>query len=249
MNLVYLTTDDPLYLPAFFERVLGHSEEKTLAVYIAPPLYKNESATAAARKYLRTFGLTDFLNLAARVALAKLKRQSIAWACAQRHVPCATVADVNAPAFLEELRRLGPDLIISVSCPQLYKAPLIGLPRKGILNLHGAILPRYRGVMPSFWMMAKGETQAGVSIYFVNEKLDAGDLCGQKIFEIHRDETLDGFLRRSKKIAAELLLDTLRRIRKQKVTRRPLDLSKGSYYSWPDKESVKEFRARGRKVW
>lgn len=249
MNLVYLTTDDSLYLPAFFERVLEHCEEKTQAAYIVASPDKSETGAAAARKYFRTFGFTDFLNLVARVAVAKFKHQSIASVCARRNVPCSIVADVNGPEFLDELRKLEPDLIISVNCPQLFKAPLIGLPKKGILNLHDSILPQYRGVMPSFWMMANGETEAGVSIYYFDEAIDASDLCGQREFTIHRDETLDRLLHRSKKIAAELLLDTLRRIRKGKVNRHRLDLLKGSCYSWPDKEAVQQFRARGRKVW
>jgi methionyl-tRNA formyltransferase len=249
MNVIYITTDDPLYLPAFFARVLEHGNDKVAAVFIAPPLYKNESARAAAMKYFRTFGLMDFAGLAWRVALAKLKRQSISAVCCSKNVPCSQVADVNVADFLERLKGYSPDLIISVSCPQIFKKPLIDLPKKGILNLHGAILPQYRGVMPSFWMMANGEAKAGVSIYFVNEKIDAGDLCGQRVFDILRHETLDQFLRRSKRIAADLTLATLRRIKKGKITRTPLNLSHGSYNSWPDAAAVQRFRAAGRRMW
>src|SRR5439155_302270 len=112
-------------------------------------------------------------------------------------------ADVNAPEFLAELSRLAPDILISVSCPQIFKKPLIELPPLGILNIHGAILPQYRGVLPSFWMLANGEKKAGVSIYYVDTRIDAGELCGQRIYDIPPDETLDGFLRRSKTIAAD----------------------------------------------
>jgi hypothetical protein len=58
-------------------------------------------------------------------------------------------------------------VIVSVSCPQIFKKELIELPARGCLNVHGASLPQYRGVMPSFWMLANGERQAGVSVYFV----------------------------------------------------------------------------------
>lgn len=249
MKLVYITTNDPLYLPAFFERVLDHCAETTAAVYIAPPLYKNESSWKAAKKYYRTFGFFDFVMLGWRVMLAKIKRQSIAHACRRRGIPCSIVGDVNAPVFLETLKACSPDVIISVSCPQIFKKPLIALPPKGILNLHGAILPHYRGVMPSFWMMANAETKAGVSIYFVNEKIDAGDLCGQKIFNIGRHESLDQFLQRSKRIAADLLLATLLRMAKGKVRREPINLAQGSYYSWPDADAVKRFRAAGHSIW
>jgi len=156
---------------------------------------------------------------------------------------------VNAQAFLEELVALRPDVVVSVSCPQIFERSLIDLPRKGCLNVHGSILPSYRGIMPSFWMLANGERQAGVSIYFVNEQIDAGDLCGQRTFDIDPNGSLDEFLRRSKALAADLLIEVLRAIEQDYVTRTPLDLTKGSYYSWPDRQAVERFRASGRRLW
>jgi methionyl-tRNA formyltransferase len=103
--------------------------------------------------------------------------------------------------------------------------------------------------MPSFWMLANGEEKAGVSIYFVNEQIDAGDLCGQRVFDILPDDSLERFLRRSKKIAAELLLEVLQQLEDGSLTRAPLDLSEGSYYSWPDRSAVERFRAAGRRLW
>jgi methionyl-tRNA formyltransferase len=164
-------------------------------------------------------------------------------------VAASVAEDMNADAFLDELRALEPDVLVSVSCPQIFKKPLIDLPRLGILNIHGAILPQYRGVMPSFWMLANDEKQAGVSIYFVNEQIDAGDLVGQRVFDILPDDSLESFLRRSKKIAAELLLEVLKELEDGSPARTPLDLSQGSYYSWPDKSAVERFRAAGRRVW
>ena len=249
MKLVYLTTDDPLYLPAFFERVLQDHAADTLAVYAAPALYRRQTPAQAAWRYARTFGLGAALGLTKRLAAARVKGQSIAEVCRRRRVPYAPVRDVNAPEFLDQLRRQGPDLLVSVSCPQLFKRPLIDLPPRGILNIHGAILPHYRGVLPSFWMLANGERQAGVSIYYVDERLDAGDLCGQRVYDIPPGESLDGFLRRSKAIAAELLIEVLDQFEAGQVTRRPLDLAAGSYYSWPDRDAVRRFRAQGRSIW
>jgi methionyl-tRNA formyltransferase len=248
VNVVYLTTDDPLYLPAFFDRVLS-ARDDTSAVFAVPPLYKNQSATAAARRYLRTFGAAATVGLAARTASAKVRRQSIAAACERHAVPYEEIADVNEPSFLDRLRGLETSLIVSVSCPQIFHKPLIELPPQGCLNIHGAILPEYRGVMPSFWMLANGEKNAGVSIFFVNEDIDGGDLCGQRIFEISEHETLDEFLRRSKAVAADLLLDVLGDIDNGSVSRRPLEIGKGSYFSWPGREDVRRFRAAGRRVW
>jgi methionyl-tRNA formyltransferase len=249
MKIVFLTTDDPFYLPAFFDRVLGVRGRETALVAVVPPLYGKQTVPQAAWRYFRTFGLGDTAQLAARTGVAKARGRSIASVCTRRGVPHAVIRDVNAPEFLSELRSLGTDLIVSVSCPQIFRTPLIELPEKGCLNIHGAILPQYRGIMPSFWMLANGERQAGVSIYFVNEQIDAGDLIAQRIFDISPTETLDAFLTRSKRIAAELLLETLDAIEGETVAATPLDLTQGSYFSWPDRDAVARFRAGGRRLW
>jgi methionyl-tRNA formyltransferase len=249
MRITYLTTDDPIYLPAFFDRVLDKLGQKTQAVYIVPPLYKNQTAVQAASRYYQTFGLRAFLGLSLRAGMAKVRRQSIASVCDKHGVASALVHDVNAQIFRQQLQEDGTDLLISVSCPQIFKKPLIELAPLGCLNIHGAILPHYRGVLPSFWMLANQEKNAGVSIYYVNEMIDAGELCGQRIFEILPGESLDHFLTRSKAIAAELLLEVLGKIEDGTITRSPLNLADGSYYSWPDKEAVRRFRANGYRFW
>jgi methionyl-tRNA formyltransferase len=249
LKSIFLTTEDPIYLPAFFERVLAARASDIEAVYVVPPLYKKQTAVDAAFRYWRTFGLAATFRLTGRILQSKARRQSIEAVCQRHHVRYSLIPDVNEPSFLDRVRKQDADVLISVSCPQIFKKPLIKLPARGILNIHGAILPQYRGVMPSFWMLANGEKQAGVSIYFVNELIDAGALCGQRIFDISPDDTLDSFLRRSKAIAADLLLEILAKMEEGDVPTSPLDLSKGSYYSWPDASAVKRFRAAGRRLW
>jgi methionyl-tRNA formyltransferase len=250
MNISFLTTDEPLFLPKFFAHVLPTLAERHSArVYSVPPLYKSQSSAQAALRYLESFGARATIQLTTRLLRAKLAGQSIQSVCRRLGVPHAQIADVNAPQFLDRLRGEDSDLLVSVSCPQIFRRPLIGLPPNGILNIHGALLPQYRGVLPSFWMMANGERRAGVSIYFVNEAIDAGELCGQEEFPIPPDQTLEEFILRSKVIGADLLLRTIEAMERGDIERRPLDLTKGSYYKWPDAKAVRRFRAAGRRVW
>jgi len=249
MKIVFLTTNDPIYLPSFFNRVFGQYNVRASAVYIVPPLYKNQTTFQAALRYYQTFGFEGLNGLIPRIVWAKLYKQSIASICSRFDVKFGLVKDVNDESFLVHLRQIGTDLVISVSCPQIFEKNLIELPRYGCLNIHGAILPQYRGVLPSFWMLAYGEKRAGVSIYYVNEKIDAGELCGQCIFEILPDESLNDFIMRSKAIAADLLIEIVEKIESGTVMRIPLDLTEGSYYSWPDKEAVRRFHANSRRLW
>ncbi len=249
MKLVFLSADDPLYLPDFFLRVLRVRSADTLGVFLTPPLYRGQTRSAAALRYARTFGIPSAVGLAWRLLRAKLGRRSIPVVCREQGVACEVVADVNAPDFLRRLREKAPDLIVSVSCPQLFRRPLIELPSMGVLNIHGSILPAYRGVFPAFWMLANGERRAGVTVFLVNEGVDTGDVCGQETFEIEAAESLDEFLRRSKAVAAGLLLRVIAAFEARTVCPAALDLTRGSYHSWPDREAVARFRASGRRVW
>ena len=188
MNIVFLTADEPLYLPAFFTQVLAERAKDTRAIFLAPPRYGKDSPIQMARKYVRAFGWCNFVSLARRTASAKLRdRLKIGYSRGQYHsipsaaaaygVPCERVPKVNDEAFLQRLRDMQTDLIVSASCPQVFRKPLISLPPRGCLNMHGALLPKYRGIAPSFWMMVNGETKAGVTVFFVNEDIDAGDVC------------------------------------------------------------------------
>ena len=248
MKVVFLTTDDPLYLPAFFDRVLA-ARPDTAAVLVVPPLYRDQTPTAAGLRYLRTFGLRATYGLAARTLVARARRRSIATTCGEHGVACFAVDDVNDADVLDRLAELGTEVIVSVSCPQIFRRALIELPARGCLNVHGAILPEYRGVLPSFWMLANSEDRAGVSVFFVNETIDGGDLCGQRAFEISPGESLDHLLRRSKAVAADLVLEVLDRIQAGTIARQPLDPDRGSYYSWPDRGAVRRFHAAGHRVW
>jgi methionyl-tRNA formyltransferase len=249
MKLAFLSAADPLYLPQFFERVLKEFRRETDYVYVVPPLYKGQTPRAAAWRYYRTFGARAVVGLLRRLIQAKLSRSSIAHVCARLRVGHGVVTDVNAPEFIAELKRQEIDFVISVSCPQIFKKALLEAPTRGCLNIHGALLPRYRGVMPSFWMLANGEREAGVTVYLMNEDIDAGEVVGQRSFEIKPNETLDEFLRRSKRVSAELLIDVLCELREGTGTRQAMDMSDGSYYSWPDRDAVRRFSEAGRRLW
>jgi methionyl-tRNA formyltransferase len=156
---------------------------------------------------------------------------------------------VNDPIFLERLRQKQIDLIISVSCPQVFRRPLIELPTRGCLNVHGAVLPKYRGIAPSFWMMANGELEAGVTVFLVNEDIDAGDVVACETFPIGERESLHEFIVRSKAIACRVLLRAVDLVEAGNPPTKPLDTRGGSYFSFPTREAFTRFLQRGRRLW
>lgn len=259
MKIAILTANEPFYLPAFFDRFLQQRGGDVAGVFICEPVYKNQTKLSMLRRYRKTFGLWNTFVLGCRVISAKFKDKfrigfrnrhfySIQAAAEYYNVPVHHPQDVNSPEFIEQLKSLGVDLILSVSCPQIFKKDLIALPAMGCLNLHGADLPEYRGIMPSFWMLANEEKQAGITIFFVNAGIDTGDVAGKRIFPILPEDTLENFIIRSKQHACDLALEVIGKIENGTVERKPLE-GEGSYFGWPTREAYRRFRKSGRRLW
>ena len=258
MKIALLTADEPLYLPAFFDRFLERRAVDVVGIFPCEPVYQKQSKFTMFRRYLKAFGLWNTLHLAGQVAAAKARdrlgtgrkqrRFGSVRAVAEAHgVRVDYPGDINAPQFLDRLRALGTEVILSVSCPQVFKEGLIALPPKGCLNLHGSDLPKYRGIAPSFWMMAKGETQAAVTLFYVNAGIDTGAVAGKRYFPVLPEDTLHSFIVRAKREACDLALETLDRIEAGTVEATPLE-GKGSYFGFPTREGYREFRKRGRRL-
>ncbi|MCZ6699402.1 MAG: formyltransferase family protein [Planctomycetota bacterium] len=260
MNIVFLTADEPIYLPAVFAELLKHRAGDTKAVFTVPSRYGHDSTLRMATRYTAAFGVWNLFRLAQRTLKAKLydalgvarkngRFHSVAACAAEYKVRTERLRNVNDKAFLDRLREMNTDLIVSVSCPQIFRKDLINLPPLGCLNMHGALLPKYRGIAPSFWMMAHGERRAGVTVFFVNEDIDAGEVVTREEYEIFPEETLDQFIIRSKRIACGTLLRAIDMIEKGRPPTKQLDMSKGSYFGFPTREAYRKFRHRGRRLW
>ncbi|MBI3242663.1 MAG: hypothetical protein HYZ49_10260 [Chloroflexi bacterium] len=101
---------------------------------------------------------------------------TLAW---ENYIPVYEVNSLSHPSVLSSLLSLHPDLI-AVSCfPKILPPSLLALPKLGAINLHPSLLPKYRGPEPLFWQFRNGETRAGVTLHFMNERPDAGDILLQ----------------------------------------------------------------------
>lgn len=257
LRIVFVTPEEPSVMPIFFERVIPELREEIAAVAVVSPIYKKSSWTGQAKKFIDSFGVREFAVEVAEYAyykaadvvrrLVPVGRHRSVKSIARHHgLRLLTPADVNAKEFLDELRQLGPDLVVSVSCPQIFKEELLDLPRLGCVNLHSALLPDYRGMLPTFWVLAKGEEQTGVTIHHMNAGIDGGGIILQREVSISAEETLHSLMRKCKGVAAELTIETIGSFRRGSVPAAPNPPDDGSYFSFPTREDVREFRSQGR---
>jgi methionyl-tRNA formyltransferase len=126
---------------------------------------------------------------------------------------------------LNQLNELKPDVCVLAAYGFLIKPQLLGMPAKGFINIHPSLLPKYRGAAPIQRAIINGEKTTGVTTFYMNEAMDAGDLILQTPTEIGQDETFDELRLRLASVGADLIIDTLNIIREDKVRRIAQDAS------------------------
>lgn len=129
----------------------------------------------------------------------------------------------NSNEFYETLRKESIDLCVLVGYGYIIKPLLLGLPNKGFVNLHPSLLPKYRGAAPIQRALINGERITGVTTFFMNEKMDAGPIILQTETEIGDNETYDELSERLSQLGAEILIQTLNRIKENKCQAKPQD--------------------------
>jgi methionyl-tRNA formyltransferase len=149
------------------------------------------------------------------------------WAKANS-IPLVETANANSPEIIENVAVHKPDLIVVIAFGQKVGNELIELPPKGAINVHASLLPKYRGAAPINWAIINGETETGISIITLAEKMDAGSILGQSKTEISPDETAGRLHDRLARMAPPLLLETIDRIADGTVVYTEQDHSKAT---------------------
>lgn len=248
LRVLIITEDDPLYVIRFFESFFPAVPETIELVGITVSAAFHEPMISTARRMLRFYGPLDFVRLCSRFAMAKVRRSSIPRLARAHGIPVLETTSVNDEAYLDEVRTLAPDVIMSVAAPEIFRAPLLSLPRLGCINIHSGRLPAYRGMMPTFWQLLQGEPHAVVTVHEMVEKLDMGRILGTLEFPLRERDRLDRVITETKRAGAQLMFDVIEQLRTGTESPRDLDLSEADYHSFPQPDDVRAFRKRGHRM-
>ena len=118
----------------------------------------------------------------------------------------------NNTQFIEEMKELKPDVICVVAYGKILPKEIFDIPSKGCINVHGSLLPKYRGAAPIQWAIINGEKTTGVTTMYMDIGMDTGDMILKKEIAIGENETTGELWERLAKIGAELLVETLQKI-------------------------------------
>ena len=251
MRIIILTQDDPFYLSSNIDFLIRHlpsdADVVGTVVFDVSPFGKRESFLQKTKKTFIIFGFQFFVYYAFKFIFSKLFTPNIAKVLKQHAVPLIAIeGSINAKKNLEILKSYNPDLLVSIGGNQIFKLPLIQLAKKGCLNLHTALLPKYRGLMPSFWVLKNNEKQTGVSVFFVDEGIDSGPILVQKTVEIGQ-MSQEQLIKHTKQIGMESIIECVELIQKGNFELIPNPKEESSYFSFPTRSDVIEFYKKGKR--
>jgi methionyl-tRNA formyltransferase len=127
-------------------------------------------------------------------------------------VPVLQPASVRKPPFLDELRGLDPELVVVVAYGKILPSEILRAPKRGCLNVHASLLPKYRGAAPIQWSIIRGERETGVTLMQMDEGMDTGDMLLKRTLPIDDAVTSGEMFGRLAALGAEVLTDGLARL-------------------------------------
>jgi len=155
---------------------------------------------------------------------------SVAELAASHGIPVFAPEDINHPLWVKKIRDLAPDILFSFYYRALLRSAILEIPPAGCLNLHGSLLPRYRGRCPINWVLIKGEKETGVTLHYMTPRPDDGDIVSQEEIPISDDDTARSLYEKSAQAASLMLDRVLPLVKAGTPPRIPQDPAKATYY-------------------
>ena len=155
---------------------------------------------------------------------------SVAELAGEYGIPVFAPEDVNHPVWAARIKAMAPDFIFSFYYRNMLSEEILAVPAKGALNLHGSLLPKYRGRVPINWAIINGEKETGVTLHYMTRKADAGDIVDQEKIAITNDDTAKTLFCKAEKAAALMLDRALPLLKEGKADRIPQDDSKATTF-------------------
>jgi len=155
---------------------------------------------------------------------------SVAEAAARHNIPVYTPDNINHPLWLEKIRELKPDVLFSFYYRDILSADILDVPASGCFNLHGSLLPKYRGRVPTNWAIVNGETETGVTLHYMTPGIDNGDIVAQQNVSIDANDTAQTLSIKQVAAAGNMLDACLPAIKDGSVKRTPQNNDEASYF-------------------
>lgn len=258
MRIFIVTMDDPLYTIPFFKEIIDSKSEDIVGLAVAKgdrmKIGKKRSKLLYLLSLLLIMGITFFITNVIKTLSFKVKKKlskhlsfvkspSIIEYAKSKKIKTYDISSPNEKEFIKTLREAEPDVIINQS-QHILRKDFLSIPKIGVLNRHNALLPKNRGRLTPFWVLYNKENETGVSIHFVNEGIDTGDIIVQEKFSISRNDTFKTIVNKNYRIASKAMIRALDLIAAGNFKVIPNNDSEATYNSVPEFKDALRYRLR-----
>jgi methionyl-tRNA formyltransferase len=261
MKIVIVTQNAPMYLASFLDNFLskiGKTSHVVKNIVVFPPYFR-DSVLQEIRDRYNYYGFTDFIRMVCHI----MKNMFLSFIFnIYPFMGCYSVNNIikkykieryktdtiNSKDFIEYIKTNRIDLIVSIASPKIFKKEILTAPRKGCINYHTALLPRYRGRQPLFWALLNEEKDVGISIHKIDEKLDNGPIIIQKKIPVDSKDSLHSLYLKTIKIGPMLLMEAIEKLDDNDYKDTIENNSReATYNSFPTKKDAKLFKSQGKR--
>lgn len=257
LKIFIITQDEPFFIPKMIQHLINnqgrdfkisgitvlkpHRDKKNMIhwykerykVYSASELFIASFAYIYT-KIINTLRLTD--NYSARLKMKNNNVEEI------------KTFDINDKEYCEKLDSRNIDIIVSISCPQIFQSRLISIPKLYALNAHGTLLPRHRGVFGTWWTLYYDDKVGGSSIHTMDLELDRGNNLWQQEFNVERKDTQYSLAFKTKRAMASGLVTIFEKLSNEIKIDKVQNEYGESYHRAPTTEQGKYFHERGKSI-
>lgn len=259
LNVVLLCDDEPFEIPGTVETIIRSLPEWSFTVVSLPGHASFGDARLNARRYLGLYGAPGFVVRSIQMVTLKLlaalraptpRPHSLRQAASRVRSPYASIERINSKAGRAALAAMHPDVLVSIACPQILSRKTLDIPTICSLNLHSALLPSNRGMLPTFWSLFSDPPRAGVTLHLMDASLDSGEIILRREIPVTREGTpLHSLIRKAKAIGAGMVVEGLTMISEGGYSTIANPPDEGSTNGFPDGRVVAEFRRKGGRIW
>jgi polysaccharide deacetylase family protein (PEP-CTERM system associated) len=257
LKVVFLCDDEPFNIP---RTVFSVIRRRPFHDYVIIPMSGHGSIRHPMenlKRYLSLYGLRAFPVQLARFCLLKTAAllnlpsrfpHSLRRVARLTKSSCLKCGNINEEKGLDLLRSLDPDVILSIACPQILSKKVLGIPRLGAWNIHSALLPKNRGMLPTFWSLYHDDPP-GVTLHRMTRRLDDGGILLQRrIPGSIEDLSLHRLLAASKNLAEEMIAEGLDLVERGDCLLAPNPIEESTSNGFPNRAQVKRFRDMGGRI-
>lgn len=238
MKFFIITQEENLFLPLSLEKVVKVYKDEIVGVLVLKGIKRDF------KKLIYEYGFLNSFKIALKIYSNKLKGKTIKNFFRLNNIKNYNYQDINSKRFINLLRELKVDLVISIACPQIFRKELIEVPKKGCINVHGSLLPKYRGRDIAFWVLYNKEKETGATVHYISEKIDQGGIILQKKIKVDsKQETVHSLYKKTVTLSGKSLVEAIELIKKNNVKpQKQKNILKYKQYSEPSLDKIRKFK-------